>query len=211
LLVQKLSALNLSSDGSTSAPGVAFSGDTNTGVYRATTDTMELVAGSYAGIQVKKSTGNYANVGMGGNASVSDNFPLLIERSEAAGVSVQLSNPAGGAAAFSKLIVRADTGAAMGGELAAQTSTSSVDAYTNRIVLRSIDSAAGVSIVAGESVTNTIKHYVGGYSSSEEVLRLNGDKTIQLMQSVSSPTSPSSGLKVYNNADTLTTKDPAVT
>jgi len=88
------SGVILASDGTSSNPGVAFSSDANTGLVRSGADTMDMVAGSYVGVQIKKSTGNYANVGMGTIASSSDDFPLIVSRSIASsGTVIQVNNP----------------------------------------------------------------------------------------------------------------------
>jgi hypothetical protein len=190
-------------DGLVGTPSLNFTADANTGIFRSTTDTMDLVGGGQAGLQVKKSTGSFANVGMGGNASTSDSYPLLIERGQDANTIVQVTNANGGSSAVPKLILNGDTGAIAKLELAQQPAAQvAVAAYTNRGVIRSDGDSAGLSIIASNSATSNIKFYTTGYATTNEALRINPDYSLQLMQQIATPATPASNtVKVYQKSD----------
>jgi hypothetical protein len=191
-------------DGSSGSPSVAFSDDTNTGVYSSANDALDIVAGSYRGIQVKKSTGNYANVGIGtdSNASVSDSYPLLIERTVAGAVIQQISNPSSDSTASSKIQLSVDAGDKLG-ELAVYPNEATTFAYTSAFVVRPNGNAAKLTLVGGDLSTGHVSVQVAGdYTSSGESLRFAADKSIQFMQQIATPTTPASGSgKLYTKSD----------
>jgi len=192
----------MAADGTSSLPSYTFSADLNTGMYRSTADTLELVGGGYAALQVKKSTGSFANIGMGGNASVSDSFPLLIERNIAAGMTIQAANPNGGASAASKIVLKAGIGSVDTGEIALWPTAQTLHAYQNRLVIRSSDSAAGISLVGSGSGADDVRIYNGGVASTNENIRFNADYSMQIMQEISTPASPSANThKLYAKSD----------
>lgn len=192
----------MAADGTSSLPSYTFSADLNTGMYRSTTDTLELVGGGFAALQVKKSTGSFANIGMGGNASVSDSFPLLIERNIAAGMTIQASNPNGGASAASKIVLKAGIGSVDTGEIALWPTAQTLHAYQNRLVVRSSDSAAGISLVGSGSGADDVRIYNGGVAATNENIRFNADYSMQIMQEIATPASPSANThKLYAKAD----------
>jgi hypothetical protein len=196
-------------DGLVGTPSLSFTADTDNGIYRSAADKWELVSGGYAGLQVRKSTGNYANIGMGSDASTSDNFPLLIDRSISTGLTAQISNANGGASAFTKLLLKGDTGSAAGAELAYHPAAATTHAYTNRAVFRSTNAAVGISLVAGDQATGDIRFYANGYASTNEAARINPDYSLQFMQQISTPATPDSNtFKLYQKAgDRLYTLD----
>lgn len=115
------------------------------------------------------------NVGMGGAASASANYPLLMQRSVATPIVMQMSNPATDAGAGCKMQVVADNGANYGEMGIFTTTTSSPDAYNGgRMTLRSSGSTGGVSIIADDSSTNDIKLYAGGNAVTDKVLTVSG-------------------------------------
>ncbi len=193
----------LITDGTSSAPSVAFSDDTNTGLYSPANDSVALVAGSYEGIQVKKSTGSYANVGLSGaTPSSSDSYPLLIERTVAGQLVGQISNPSSDATASAKIQLSTDAGDKLG-ELGVFPNEATTDAYSARMTIRPSGNAAGLSLIGGDLATGDIRFYVAGdYASTGRALQVNADKSLQFMQEIATPATPASGtVKVYPKSD----------
>jgi hypothetical protein len=208
------SGVILASDGTNTAPGISFSSDPNTGLYRLGADDVAIAAGSYAGLEVKKSTGSFANVGMGSAPSASDNYPVLIQRSNAsAGTYIQVSNPATAASSKSCYQLATDLGANTG-EVSVFSAAASADAYTGRMTVRASDSTVGLSLIAGDGATNTIRHYVAGdYTSAGNALEVTAQKALNLPQSLASAsaTTPASGLLMMNDSGVFKTKNSSGT
>lgn len=188
------------SDGTASVPGINFLSDENTGIYRSTADTFGLVAGGYLGMQIKKSTGNYTNLGFGGsNASVSDAYPILVERTTAQPLNVQISNPSSDAAASSRFQLKANAGT-MTGEIGVWAG-SSVDAYNNYLAVRSTDSSTGVSFIA-DNAAGVHKFYNAGVAATDESFRIYADHSWGFMREIATPSNPASNsYKVYAKSD----------
>lgn len=186
-------------DGTLSLPGLQFSSDANTGLYRVGTDQAALVAGGYAGLEVRKSTGNYANIGMGGSASVSDQYLLLMQRSYSGPIHQQISNSSADAGSGCKdqLVAGAGNNYFECGLFAP--ATAAPDAYAGGMAtLRSSGTTAGIAIIADDVATANIKMYVAGNAAGNEVLRINADKSIQLMQEITTPATPATNTwKIY--------------
>lgn len=153
--------------GSVGSPAVYFDADTDNGLYYVGTDQYAFSAGGVKGLELRKATGSFANLGMGGNASVSNQYPLLIERSQDATLNVQLSNPSTNAAAASCFELKSDNSANTG-TICSWAGLTAVDAYEDRMVLRATDSAGGMSLVADSSATE-ISTYVGGVAAANEI------------------------------------------
>lgn len=153
------------SNGTVSAPGLAFSGDLNNGLYYVGADQWALTAGSNAGLEVRKSTGAFANVGMGGSASTSDLYPLLIQRDQATAINVQLSNPNADPGAGAKYQLASSLGN-NGFEMGLfSPATVAPDAYAGgNATLRSTGTTAGIALIADDSGAYH-KFYVGGNGS----------------------------------------------
>ncbi len=162
-------------DGLVTAPGIKFADDANTGIYSPANDSLALAAGGNAGLQVKKSTGDYANVGMGGDASTSDLYPLLAQRDQASPINFQLSNPNAGAGAGAKfqLVASAGNNGLEVGLFAP--ATAAPDAYAGgNGTIRSTGTTAGIAYIADDSGAYH-KFYVGGNSASEKILTITED------------------------------------
>ncbi len=118
------------------------------------------------------------NIGVGTTASVSANFPVLVQRSVATPLVTQLSNPNTGAGAGGKDQLTVDNGnnfAEMGLFTAA---TAAPDAYAGgRLTIRSSGATAGISIIADDVVTADIKHYVAGNGVANLALKSSPDLT----------------------------------
>jgi hypothetical protein len=160
-------------DGLLATPSLHFTDDANNGLYRISTDQWALVAGSYAGLQVRKSTGNYANLGMGGNASTSDAYPMLAEREYGSAIHFQLSNPSADAGAGAKWQLSSSAGN-NGGEVGLfSPATVAPDAYSGgNMTIRSTGTTAGISYIADDSGAYH-KFYVGGNGSGEKIATIN--------------------------------------
>lgn len=156
-----------------STPAISVnSADINNGLYYVGTDQWGLCAGSLAAIEVRKSTGAFANVGMGGAASTSDVYPLLMQRDQATAINVQLSNPNTGAGAGSKWQLAASSGN-NGGEVGLfSPETVAPDAYSGgNMTVRSTGTTAGIAYVADDSGAYH-KFYVGGNGSGNLYARI---------------------------------------
>lgn len=111
----------------------------------------------------KKSTGSFGNVGMGGAASSSDAFPLLVQRDSASAINIQFSNPNTAAGAGVKTQVVANAGDAVFEMSQFSTATIAPDAYSGgRGIMRSTGTSAGISLVADTAATSSVKVYAGG-------------------------------------------------
>lgn len=189
------SAAILGSDGSNSAPGYSFSADTDTGVYRIGANDLAIAAGSFAGLEVKKSTGNFANVGVGSAPSASDNYPVLIQRSNtSAGTYIQISNPDTSASSKATYQVAADLGANTG-EVSVFTAATATDAYAGRMVVRPSDSTAGLSLIGGDQASGTVRVYTGGdYTSAGKTAQFEADHTTTFYGKINGTAANFSGL-----------------
>lgn len=172
-------------DGSLSTPGLNFSSDTNTGVYRVGTDQAALVAGGYAGLEFRKSTGAFANVGMGGAASVSDQYLLLAQRDYSGPIHFQLSNANNDAGSGSKIQVLAgagnnyfEVGVFSGG-------TAAPDAYAGGYgTLRTSGSTAGINLIADDVSTAKIGFYCGGNGASSKMVQMDAVDGVSVYRTI---------------------------
>lgn len=163
-------------DGTASLPGMTFSADPNTGVYRSGADALELAAGGYSGLQVGKSTGSYANVGMGGNASTSDAYLLLAQRSYATPIHFQLSNPNTGAGSGGKIQLVADNGNNYGEIGLFAVATAAPDAYAGgQMTIRSSGTTTGISYIADDVAAAVHKFYAGGNGASNKKMSISSE------------------------------------
>lgn len=192
-------------DGSSSAPALTFSSDSNTGIYRVGADDLSLVAGGHTGLEIKDNA-TYANVGMGSSPSASSNYPVLIQRSNAStGTIMQISNPDTSASSKATYQLASDSGANTG-EVSVFTAATTTDAYHGRMTVRASDSTLGLSLIAGDGATNNVKVYTGGdYTSAGNALQVNSEKSVTLPQSLAaaSVATPSAGLTLHNDSGVL--------
>lgn len=179
-------------DGLVGAPAISFTADPDTGMYRSGTNSVSLSGGGEAGLQVVKSAGAFANVGIGGAASTNDGFPLLIERSLGGQVNVQISNPSTDAGSVSKLTQKADNGQVTT-ELATWNTTIGLDGYEARTVLRSTDSGEGISFIADGASPQDHRFYSGGVTASEKTATITSEAALQLKERALAPTTPATG------------------
>lgn len=172
-------------DGTLSSPGLQFSSDANTGLYRVGTDQFSLVAGGYAGLEVRKSTGNYANIGMGGSASTSDQYLLLMQRTYSGPIHQQISNPSvdAGSGCKDQLVANNGNNYFECGLFAA--ATAAPDAYAGgNATLRSSGLTAGIAIIADDVASAYIKHYCGGNGSANLMQKIDAVDGISLYRTI---------------------------
>jgi hypothetical protein len=204
----------LGADGTNSLPGYSFSSDPDSGIYRIGANDIAIAAGSFAGLEVKKSTGSFANVGMGSAPSASDNYPVLIQRDNASsGTYIQVSNPNSAASSKSSYQLATDLGANTG-EVSVFSAAASADAYTGRMTVRPSDGTVGLSLIGGDTVGGNVRVYTGGdYASTGKALEIGSEKTVTLPQSIAaaSVTTPSAGVTMFNDSGVFKTKNSSGT
>lgn len=171
----------LVTDGTSGSPGVAFTSEATSGLYRVGTNEIGLTAGGAQVLDMKKSTSGFGNLGMGGPASVSDSYPLLIQRDvTSAGVYAQMSNT--DTAAYSKATwqLAADNGN-NNGEISLFTSATPLDAYANAMTVRPSGSTGQLSLIGGDLATAKVIVYTGGaYDSTGRTAVFNSDHSTTL-------------------------------
>lgn len=195
----------LISNGSVSAPGLGLTNSTNTGLYLSGTNELGIAVNGVQALDFIKSTGggNFGNIGMGGAASVSDNYPLLIQRSiTSAGVLMQISNTSTSASAKASYQLVADAGANTG-EISVFTAATATAAYAGSMTVRPSDSTLRLSLIGGDLAGGYITTYTGGdYTTAGETLRFNADHSLQFMQQIATPATPAtSSAKLYQKSD----------
>ena len=169
------------SSGSVSAPGFAFSSENSTGIYRVGSGEMGVAILGAQALDFQKSTSGYGNVGMGGGASTSDSYPLLMQRDVAsAGVYAQISNV--DTAAYSKATWQlAADGGNNNGEISLFTSATTLDAYANAMTVRPSNSTAQLSLIGGDLSTGKVIVYTAGdYTSTGRTAVFNSDHSTTL-------------------------------
>ena len=197
----------LAPNGTSSLPSYAFSSDSTTGIHDGGGSLSLTIQGADA-LTLAKSSGGFGNLGMGGPASTSDSYPILIQRSiTSAGVNAQISNTSTSASAKASWQLAADNGN-NNGEVSLFTSATALAAYANAMTVRPSNSTGMLSLIGGDLSTGYVTTFTGGdYTATGETIRFNADHTNQLMQSVTTPTTPGAGLKYYNNAGVFTSKN----
>lgn len=183
----------LGANGSAGSPEFAFTNNTDSGMYRVGAGEIGIAVQGVEALDFIKSTGggNFGNVGMGGSASVSDAYPLLMQRTLVGGpINVQLGNPDNTAGAGSKWQSVADNGANTTEISAFTAATFSPDAYAGgRGVFRCTGSETGCSIVADTASNSDVRVYAGGNASTNKMATFNSSG-LTLNQSATSVTAP---------------------
>lgn len=199
----------LIANGTLSSPGLAFTNSPNSGLYVSGVDKIGVAVEGVQALDMGISTGGFPNIGLGVSASASDSFPFLVQRSIDAAVVEQISNANTGSNASAKLQVVSDAGDKVG-EVAVFTSASGLAAYASRMTVRPSGNSTGLSVFGGDLAGGDIQFYTGGdYAATGIALTLNADHTLLMPQSISAPTSPSSGVKLYQASSVVTSKTAA--
>jgi hypothetical protein len=158
------------SNGTASAPGLALTNSTNSGVYLSGTNKLGIAVNGVQAIDTVKSSGGFGNLGMGGAASTSDAFPLLIQRTYTSALVTQLANPSTDAGSGCKDQLSADNGNNLAEIGLFSSTTSAPNAYSGgNMTLRSSGTTAGIALIADDSGTY-IKNYVGGNGSGNLIM-----------------------------------------
>lgn len=155
--------------GTVGAPSHSFSADTDNGLYYLAANNWAASVGGVKALDFVLSTGSLGNLGIGGNASTSDLYPMLAERNNASPIIFQLSNPNSTAGAGIKIQGSVSAGA-NGAELGLfSPATAAPDAYAGgNMTLRSTGTTAGISYVADDSGAYH-KFYVAGNAIGNKV------------------------------------------
>jgi hypothetical protein len=194
----------LAPDGSAAGPTFSFFNEPTMGMFRVGSGEMGFSVGSVRVLDMQVSSpGGFGNLGMGGPASLSDSYPLLIQRDiVSAGVYEQISNT--DTAAFSKACFQlaADAGNDVG-EICTFTQASTLAAYAGAMTVRPNTSTNFLSLIGGDLTTGYVSTFTGGdYTATGETMRFNADHSIQFMQEISTPASPATSTdKVYAKSD----------
>ena len=160
--------------GTAALPGIATSGDVDTGVYFPSADTLCLTAGGFNGLEVGKSTGSVSNVGLGQSASTNDSYPVIVARTQSAATYVNVANNSTNLSARSSFLASNGIYDGQFGQFG--TGPSTTHAYDRRTFIEAGASSEGVSIitkVAGKSV----RIYAGGRAVGNMVAEFNDDLT----------------------------------
>lgn len=161
---KNIQAVNVArvADGSASAPSFTFTNNTDSGMYRVGSNTVGLAANGILGLELKKSTGSFVNIGMGVAASTSDQFPVLIQRSQSsAGVHIAVENTSTSANSKGCVQLKADNGANLG-DVCVYTASGTIDAITDAMFVRPSGGTAKLSLDGGDEATGTVVVYTGG-------------------------------------------------
>jgi uncharacterized membrane protein len=131
----------------------------------------------FAALTMSHVSSGVDNVGMGGAASGSAGFPILIQRTLATPISIQMSNPSTDAGSGCKNQLVADNGNSFVEVGLFATATVAPDAYAGgNGTLRSSGTTPGIAIIADDSATY-VKTYVGGNGSGNLALQTKSDLT----------------------------------
>lgn len=161
-------------DGADTAPSMSFDNDRDNGFYRIGANKWAGVAGGKVAFQMLLATsGNYSNLGFGGDASLSDSYVMLMQRSlESVPFVAQIANPNTAAFSAAKWQLTCDNGTIYG-EIGVYTAASTLDAYGGRMTVRPSESATGLSLIAGDLSNGDVRIYAGGYTSTDRIASFN--------------------------------------
>jgi hypothetical protein len=96
--------------GSVGAPSLSFSGDTDTGFYRLTDNSLALTLGGVKGLEVTNIGSSLVNFGFGTGASGTSTAPVIFDRSINNVVTWQFGNGSTGASSVSSFLIYNGTG-----------------------------------------------------------------------------------------------------
>lgn len=163
-------------NGLVGTPALRFTNDTSSGLYRVGAGEIGFSIVGVEALDFVKSGGGFGNIGLGGSASASDNFPLLAQRGVAGALNMQASQTTTGAGQGAKWQAVAGAGAQVMEMSVWDPATSAPAAYGNGTigngVLRANSSNAnmGMSLVVDTGSGSFLYHYVGGNAAANLVL-----------------------------------------
>jgi len=156
-------------DGDGQGSDITFGAGQNSSVYYDSSNLKFEVEG-YVGFNVAKSTGNYANVGMGGNASTNDRYINTMSRNVGDVLTMQLANASTVNTSGSKFEIK--SGQRSSELIQWEDGYVYVDAYTTgRCVLRNAGTGGGISLAT--SLGTSLRVYAGGVSVNEKITEFN--------------------------------------
>lgn len=187
--VKKFSNPTLFSNGSIAAPGIAFTIESASGMYYIGTNSYAFAVSGIQAMNFVTSTGNgFANVGMGGAASTSPLFPLVVQRTQDGGFLTQaLSNLSSVAGSGGRIQALVDNGANSAELIATSVNTAAPDVYAaGRAVYRATSNMSGLSMLADAAAGN-VKVYIGGGAVNDIVMFVSSTVGIAAKTRVASP------------------------
>lgn len=159
------------SDGTVTAPGLAFSSDTNTGMYRVGADNLALTAGGVRGMDMINIGSSLVNFGFGGAANVSSSVPVVYDRSLNSTVTWQFGNSNQGSSSVTSFMIY--NGAGSNYLFLENYAWSTASYLTYGSAIRSSANQAQLIIAQeGTASTSFIGFTVGGASAATEKMRI---------------------------------------
>jgi hypothetical protein len=158
---------------------LALTNSTGSGLYLSGTNKIALaVNGVQALDTVESSPGGFGNVGMGGAASTSDAFPLLIQRTYASTVNVQLSNSSSATAGAGAMFQAVSDAGNNYMEIASfPGATVAPDIYAGGGGVVRFTTSGGTStdlvLVTDAASNSSIRFYAGGDAVGNKIMTLN--------------------------------------
>jgi len=154
-------------NGTIGALALKFTNDNDSGFYFSGTDAKwDMVAGGFIAVEtIKAASASYANIGVGGAANAFKSYIVEARRDFTSGTLIRSVNVNGGAAAGAGFYALAGSGGVIDGQLMCWPAAATTHAYTSRFVMRTANTASGISIAAGVAATD-IRFYAGGLTSS---------------------------------------------
>lgn len=191
-LVTVISGQGLFADGTLLAPSVSFVNAPGSGLYRIAAHDIGYAVDQILGLEMKKSTGAFVNIGLGGAASGSDGVPFFIQRAQdSSAVAFQISNNVTSANASAQIQLSTDIN--NGGLLGAYTTSSTVPPYVSAFVIRSMNSSHHVNIMGGENSGDDVGIWTNGdFTSAGITAKFNGDHSTTLSGLLQLPVQASS-------------------
>ncbi len=163
-------------DGTVSLPSLTFTNETSSGLSRIAAGDIGLSILGVQALDFQKSSGGFGNVGMGGGASTSDTYPLLVARTNASGGTiVGTSNPSLSSNSKACFQAVANNGAGLA-ELCAYTASGTVEAITNSMLVRASGTTGFLALGGGDAASGYVRIYTGGdYASTGRTVTFNSD------------------------------------
>lgn len=170
-------SIYLSANGAVGAPAHSFSSDTTSGLYLVGTGEMGLSIVGDQALDFQSDGAGDGNVGMGGPASLSPSYPLLIQRTNtSAGTFMQVSNPTATANANAAIQLATDSNNL--GNIGVYTNASTVAPYIGAMIIRPNGDTAHLSLIGGDLTSGDVQVFTGGdYTATGETAVFNGDHT----------------------------------
>lgn len=169
-------------NGTAAAPGLALYNSTGSGLYLSGTNKLGIAVNGVQVFDTVESSSGYGNAGIGGPASISDNYPLLIQRGIVGSLNTQTSNSdtSAGSSAHDQIIVDNGNNVFEMSVWTAATITPAIYAGGAGVLrFTSASTSTALNIVSDSSSSGTIGMFAGSDSTavatfSLSALTLNG-------------------------------------